>query len=69
MEWAAEQGIETALVPAGDDATLDRAVVGYLLVSPRPDAAAALKRLHEASSQRVDEARRYLSLVGVGGSS
>jgi hypothetical protein len=54
---------------AGDDATLDRAVVGYLLVSPRPDAAAALRRLRETAPRRIDEAERYLALVGVRGSS
>jgi hypothetical protein len=57
------------LASPGDDATLDRAVVGYLLVSSRPEAEGALKRLHEASPRRVDEARRYLSLVGIGGPS
>lgn len=53
----------------GDDVTLDRAVVGYLLVSPRPEAAAALKRLRETAGRRVEEAERYLALIGVGGNS
>jgi hypothetical protein len=52
----------------GDDATLDRAVVGYLLVCPRPEATAALRRLREAAPQRIAEAERYLALLGVRGS-
>lgn len=57
------------LASTGADTTLDRAIVGYLTVSPSPEAAMALKRLREASSRRVDEAQRYLALIGVGGSS
>ena len=53
----------------GDDPTLDRAVVGYLLVCPQPAATTALKRLREAEPRRVAEAERYLALVGVRGSS
>jgi hypothetical protein len=53
----------------GDDPTLDRAVVGYLLVCPQPSATAALRRLRDKASRRVAEAEHYLSLLGVRGSS
>lgn len=53
----------------GDDPTLDRAVVGYLLVCPQPAATAAIKRLRDQASKRVAEAEHYLSLLGVRGSS
>lgn len=53
----------------GDDAVLDRAVVGYLLLCPKAEATAALRRLREAAPERVANAERYLALVGVRGSS
>jgi len=53
----------------GDDATLDRAVVGYLLLCPDPAAAEALSRLRQIAGPRVAEAERFLALVGIRGAS
>lgn len=57
------------LASPGDDPTLDRAVVGYLLVCPQPTATAALRRLRDKQSRRVAEAEQFLSLLGVRGTS
>jgi len=53
----------------GDDPALDRAVVGYLIVSPRADARGALRRLRQAAARRVAEAEEYWSALGVRGES
>ncbi len=49
----------------GDDPALDRAVVSYLLVCPRPEAATALRNLKAAAPQRTAEALRRGAILGV----
>ena len=50
---------------AGDDPALDRAAIGYLLVCPEADAAAALRRVRLAQPRRYAEAERHWAMLGV----
>jgi hypothetical protein len=51
----------------GDDPALDRAVVGYLLVCPKPEAQAALRKLRQSAPLRVADAEQYWSVLGIRG--
>jgi hypothetical protein len=53
----------------GDDPALDRSVVGYLLVCPKPEASAAVRRLRGAEARRVADAEHYWSVLGIRGES
>jgi len=53
----------------GDDPALDRTVVGYLLVCPKPEASTALRSLRQAESRRVADAEHYWSVLGIRGES
>ena len=47
------------------DPILDRAVIGYLLVCPTPDAAKTLTRLAKQAPEKVADAERYFGRVGI----
>jgi hypothetical protein len=49
----------------GDDPALDRAAVGYLLVCPKPEAQAALRKLRQSAAPRVSEAEHYWNVLGI----
>jgi hypothetical protein len=49
----------------GDDPALDRAVVGYLLVCPKPEASAALRGLRGSAADRVADAENYWITLGI----
>lgn len=70
QDWAFVDRCEKLfLASSSDDPTFDRAAIGYLLVCPKPEAAAALRRLRQQAPRRVEEAQRYLALLGVRGGS
>ena len=50
LDWAAEQGLDTALIPGGDDVTLAATLLADMpdLVVPRSGVAAAMAALPEA---------------------
>lgn len=64
--WSyAEQAERLFLQSSGDDPALDRAAANYLLLSPQPDAAAALRRLKQAEPERMQDALRRGAILGV----
>lgn len=50
----------------GDDPALDRAVFGYLLVCPQPDAREALRKLKTDYTERSKDALHHWSMLGLG---